>query len=142
MKTILFINGPNLNMLGVREPEIYGTTTLPEIERIVAEEAQVYKMKIVAFQSNHEGAIIDFIQESYRGADGIVINPGAFTHYSYAIRDCITGTDLKTVEVHISDINNREEWRKKSVLSDICAGVISGQGVEGYVRALDYFKDD
>ena len=142
MKTVLFISGPNLNMLGEREPEIYGRTTLSEIEAMVTNRAAGLGIEIAPFQSNHEGAIIDFIQARYREAIGIIINPGALTHYSYALRDCIAGTAVKTIEVHISDVHNREEWRKHSVLSDICEGVISGRGIEGYLLALDYFVSD
>jgi len=140
MKTILLVNGPNLNMLGTREPDVYGTTTLGEIERMVSEAAAKYNMTIRAFQSNHEGAIIDFLQAEYGDASGIIINPGAFTHYSYAIRDCIAGLDLPAIEVHISNIQRREEWRRKSVLTEVCTGLISGLGVEGYLLALQYLS--
>lgn len=139
MKTILFINGPNLNLLGKREPEIYGRTTLPEIEKMVAARGNEVGIAIKAFQSNHEGAIIDFLQAEYESAEGIIINPGAFTHYSYAIRDCLAGTGLPIVEIHISDVEKREEWRKKSVISDICIKKISGKGIEGYFEALECF---
>lgn len=142
MKTILLINGPNLNMLGTRQPEIYGTTTLSEIESMVAGKAAEQGWKVKAFQSNHEGGLIDFIQAEYKGADGIIINPGALTHYGYSLRDCLAAVDIPIVEVHISNIQKREEWRKKSVLTEICSGLISGLGTEGYFRALEYFKDE
>ena len=139
MKTVLLINGPNLNLLGKREPEIYGRMTLPEIEKMVTVRGNETGISIKAFQSNHEGAIIDFIQAEYETANGIIINPGAFTHYSYAIRDCLAGTGLPVVEIHISDIEKREEWRKKSVISDVCIRKISGKGIDGYFKALECF---
>lgn len=142
MKKLLFINGPNLNMLGSREPEIYGHTTLTEVEAMVIEKASGLDIMILRFQSNHEGAIIDFVQEHYDGVDGIIINPGALTHYGYSLRDCLAGTGLPIVEVHISNLDEREAWRKQSVLSDICTGVISGLGVTGYLRALEYFTEE
>lgn len=141
MKTILLVNGPNLNMLGKRESEIYGTKTLHDIEEMVILEAQQHDIDIIPFQSNHEGAILDFIQERYERAEGIIINPGALTHYSYALRDCLAGTGLQAIEVHISDIENREAWRKNSVIRDVCAAVVSGRGVEGYLEALKHFID-
>ncbi|MFH1701532.1 MAG: type II 3-dehydroquinate dehydratase [Candidatus Zixiibacteriota bacterium] len=141
MKRILFINGPNLNMLGMREPEIYGTKTLPEIIEMARMQAAGQGCEIEAFQSNHEGALIDFIQNKYRDSDGIIINPGALTHYSYSLRDCLAATGLPIIEVHVSDIQKREDWRKKSVVSEICAEVISGRGIGGYFTALEYFKD-
>lgn len=141
MKQILFINGPNLNMLGTREPHIYGSITLNEIIEMAKAKASELGYEIKPFQSNHEGALIDFIQGNFQNSNGIIINPGALTHYSYSLRDCLAATGLTIVEIHISDIQNREEWRKKSVISDICAEVINGLGVEGYINALDFFKD-
>jgi len=142
VKTLLLINGPNLNLLGTRQPEIYGTTTLAEIEALVVEEAAERGWQIKSHQSNHEGGLIDFIQAEYKGADGIIINPGALTHYGYSLRDCLAALDIPIVEVHISNIQKREEWRKKSVLTEICSGLISGLGTDGYLRALDHFKDE
>ncbi len=142
MRTLLLINGPNLNMLGEREPEIYGHTTLLEIIAAVTDEAKQFALAIKPFQSNHEGAIIDFIQTEYKGASGIIINPGALTHYAYSLRDCIAGITIPVVEVHISNIQRREEWRRKSVLTEVCTGLISGLGIEGYLLALRYFKDE
>jgi 3-dehydroquinate dehydratase-2 len=142
MKTVLLINGPNLNMLGEREPEIYGRTSLPEIESMVVERAVQLDITIKGFQSNHEGGIIDFIQAEYRNAAGIIINPGALTHYGYSLRDCLAGIDVPIIEVHLSNIQKREEWRKRSVLGEVCSGLISGLGVDGYLRALEYFKDE
>ncbi|MEE9441829.1 MAG: type II 3-dehydroquinate dehydratase [candidate division Zixibacteria bacterium] len=141
MKRILFINGPNLNMLGVREPDIYGTQTLNEIIEKAKAGAAEMGFEIEPYQSNHEGALIDFIQDNYQNSDGIIINPGALTHYGYSLRDCLAATGLTIIEVHISDIQKREEWRKKSVVSDICAEVISGLGSEGYFKALEFFRD-
>ncbi len=141
MKTILLINGPNLNMLGTREPDIYGTTALAEVESMVSNEAAKSGLRIESFQSNHEGAIIDFIQEQYKNADGIIINPGALTHYSYSLRDCLAGADVTTVEVHISDISKREEWRQQSVIRDVCAHMVSGEGINGYLLALEYIRN-
>jgi len=141
VKKILLINGPNLNLLGTREPEIYGRTTLSEIEATVSEQAEKLGMAIKPYQSNHEGGIIDFIQAECDDAYGIIINPGAFTHYSYAIRDCLAGAGLPVVEVHISNLHKREKWRNRSVISEICAGMINGMGVTGYLLALEYFKD-
>jgi 3-dehydroquinate dehydratase-2 len=142
MKTLLLINGPNLNMLGEREPEIYGHTTLLEIIAAVTDEAKQIGMAIKPFQSNHEGAIIDFIQAEYKGAAGIIINPGALTHYAYSLRDCLASVDIPIVEVHISNIQRREEWRRTSVLTEVCTGLVSGLGTEGYLLALRYFKDE
>ncbi len=141
MKKILLISGPNLNMLGRREPEIYGTTTLAEVEEMVSRRAGELGYQVVTFQSNHEGAIIDFVQEHQDKADGIIINPGALTHYGYALRDCIAGAGLTTVEVHISNLHKREKWRRKSLLSEVCTGTISGLGITGYLSALEYFND-
>lgn len=142
MKTILLINGPNLNALGTREPEIYGSTTLAEVEAMTAEAARPLGMTVKSFQSNHEGGLIDFIQVECAKAAGIIINPGALTHYGYSLRDCLAALDIPIVEVHISNPQQREEWRKKSVLSEVCTGVVSGLGVMGYVLALQYFKDE
>ncbi len=142
MKKLLLINGPNLNMLGTREPEIYGLTTLPEIVKMVRARAEQMGLAVEPFQSNHEGGLIDFIQAEYQKANGIIINPGALTHYGYSLRDCLAGTGLPVVEVHLSNIQKREEWRKISVLTDICIGLISGMGVEGYLMALEHFKDE
>lgn len=133
----LLINGPNLNTLGKRQPHIYGTLTLKEIEARVAERAAVRGVEVRSFQSNHEGALIDFIQAEAEEAQGIIINPGALTHYSLALRDALEGCGLPFIEVHLSDIHAREPFRRHSVMADIAAGQISGQGWEGYLRALD-----
>lgn len=134
---LLLMNGPNLNLLGRREPEIYGTVTLQAIEQKAIDYAKERGIELDCFQSNHEGALIDKIQESQGVYDGIVYNPGAHTHYSYAIHDAITSVDTPVVEVHISDISKREDFRKKSVLVDACIGQIKGLGPEGYLRGID-----
>lgn len=129
-------------MLGMREPEIYGSDTLDEVLTLVEDEANARGFEIISYQSNHEGDLIDFIQTKYVDAVGIIINPGALTHYGYSLRDCLAAV-LEIgpiVEVHISDIKNREEWRAHSVITEVCSGVISGKGIKGYVEALDYFE--
>lgn len=134
---IQVINGPNLNMLGIREPEIYGTLTLEEINCQVLRRGAELGFDIEFFQSNHEGAIIDKIQECYGNTDGIVINPGAYTHYSIAIRDALAAVGIPTVEVHLSDINSREDFRKISVIKNVCVKQIWGKGVQSYTEALE-----
>lgn len=141
MKTVLLINGPNLNMLGCREPDVYGDVTLAEIEAAVSAKAQLLGLTVKSFQSNHEGAIIDFIQAESKNVCGIIINPGALAHYSYALRDCLAGTVVPIIEVHISNLAKREEWRNKSVLTDVCVGMIFGLGKDGYLMALDHFQN-
>ncbi len=137
MKTILLIHGPNLNLLGDREPEIYGNLTLDDLVRRVEVRAHTSHVHILPFQSNHEGDLIDFLHQYRYEADGILINPGALTHYSYALRDALSAIDLPTVEIHLSDIENREPFRKHSVIRDVCITAVWGHGVEGYLQALD-----
>lgn len=136
-KTILLINGPNLNLLGMREPETYGSQTLAELEALCAGHAEKRGMKLDAFQSNHEGAIVDAIQQSKDTYSHIVINPGAYTHTSIAIRDAILGVDARVYEVHISDIHKREAFRHHSYISDIAQAVFIGKGIPGYFEAID-----
>jgi 3-dehydroquinate dehydratase-2 len=134
---ILLINGPNLNLLGTREPDIYGSVTLDEIVGRVGERARALGAEVMAFQSNHEGAIIDFVQAESRAADGIVINPGALTHYGLSLRDALAACRLPIVEVHISNINTRESFRRRSVTAEVSSGVIAGLGWRGYLLALE-----
>ena len=134
---ILLINGPNLNLLGTRNPEVYGSTTLQNIIDRVTQRGEQLGAEIVAFQSNSEGAIIDFIQANAPGADGILINAGAFTHYSLAIRDAFEAVEKPFVEVHISNVHAREEFRHHSVLADIAVAQVAGLGWRGYIAALD-----
>lgn len=133
---ILIINGPNLNRLGLREPEIYGRFTLKDLEELLKKEGETLGLEIDFFQSNSEGEIIDRIQDAKDKYDGIVINPGAYTHYSIAIRDAISGENIPTVEVHISNIYKREEFRRYSLIAPVVIGQISGFGIYGYVLAL------
>jgi 3-dehydroquinate dehydratase-2 len=131
------INGPNLNLLGEREPDVYGRMTLAELETTVAAYAAERDVEIAFFQSNSEGAIIDQLHRLRGWADGIVINPGAYTHYSYAIRDALAAIVPPAVEVHLSDISKREAFRQISVTSDACIAQISGLGLESYLRGID-----
>ncbi len=134
---ILLINGPNLNMLGTRQPEIYGSLTLQDIVDRVTARAKEHGAEIVPFQSNHEGAIVDFIQENAHGADGAIINAGALTHYGLSLRDAFESVQKPFVEVHISNIHAREEFRHHSVLADIAVAQVAGLGWRGYLEALD-----
>ena len=135
---ILVINGPNLNFLGIREKAVYGTHSYDTLLAMIAEKGEAKGCRIEVFQSNHEGAIIDRIQDAYSdGTQGIVINPGAYTHYSYAIRDALAGIDMPKIEIHISDITKREEFRKISVTREACDKQIYGHGLEGYLMAID-----
>ncbi len=146
MRKILVVNGPNLNLLGRREPEVYGSDTLEDINTKLKSCADELKLQVTFFQSNSEGAIIDFLHKEGLEADGLIINAGAYTHYSYAIRDAITAVGIETIEVHLSNIYNREKFRKKSVIAPVCRGHIVGFGAEGYFMALAHFaesgKDD
>ena len=133
---ILVINGPNLNMLGKRDKEIYGDKTLVEIDSLLKKQGKALAIEVITFQSNSEGALIDFIQEQSNSADGIIINPGALTHYGFALRDALADSGLPIVEVHLSNIYAREEWRAKSVIAPVAKGQISGLGWRGYIAAL------
>lgn len=135
---ILIINGPNLNMLGKRDPLVYGKMSLSEIATKVSDHGEEYGFTFEHFQSNHEGEIIDKIHEGGNWAEYVIINPGAFTHYSIAIRDAIDSVPSKYIEVHLSNIQNREEFRKKSVIAPVCKGQISGFGYQGYLMAVDF----
>ena len=137
MKRYLIINGPNLNMLGAREPGIYGNDNYETLCAMVREKAEQLGVEVDFFQSNSEGAIIDAIQGAYGVMNGIVINPGAYTHYSYAIHDAIKSVNIPAVEIHISNIHKREEFRHKSVTAPACIGQICGLGLFGYILALE-----
>lgn len=135
-RRILLVNGPNLNLLGTREPEVYGTATLADVERITAEAAASLGFEIRAVQSNHEGVLIDAIHDARGEYEGIVINPAGLTHTSVVLRDALTGVSLPFAEVHISDVYAREEFRHHSFLHDVAAVRVIGRGVEGYAEAL------
>jgi 3-dehydroquinate dehydratase-2 len=136
---LLVINGPNLNFLGIREKNVYGTQDYDYLLKLIADKGEKENCTIEVFQSNHEGAIIDRIQDAYfDGTEGIVINPGAFTHYSYAIRDALASITVPKVEIHISDITKREEFRKVSVTAPVCDKQIYGHGLDGYLEAIDF----
>ncbi|MFB9287200.1 type II 3-dehydroquinate dehydratase [Pseudoduganella plicata] len=138
-KHLLLLNGPNLNLLGTREPHIYGATTLADVERAAQEQASTAGAQLVFFQSNHEGALIDRIHAARgEGVDYIVINPGGYTHTSVALRDALAGVAIPFVEVHISNIYQREAFRHHSYLSAIATGTICGLGIEGYRLAIDF----
>ncbi len=138
-KNILLLNGPNLNLLGTREPEVYGATTLAEVEQAAAKQAAQAGATLLAFQSNHEGALIDRIQAAKaEGIDAIVINPGGLTHSSVSLRDALASVAIPFVEIHVSNIHQREAFRHQSYLSGIAVGVICGLGVEGYAAAISY----
>ncbi len=138
-KNILLLNGPNLNLLGSREPEVYGSTTLADVERAALEQASQAGAKLTAFQSNHEGALIDRIQAAKKeGIDAIVINPGGLTHSSVSLRDALAGVAIPFIEVHVSNIHQRETFRHHSYLSGIAVGVICGLGVDGYTTAIAF----
>ena len=134
---ILVINGPNLNMLGIRQPEIYGRATYEDLTAMIQAEAEELGVQVSFFQSNHEGALVDAIQQAYFDkVDGIVINPGAYTHTSVALLDAVKGVAIPTVEVHISDPDSREEFRHVSYIRAACIATVKGRGLEGYLEAL------
>lgn len=133
---IVIINGPNLNLLGKREPGVYGTDSLDFIEQEIAAEAKTLGVDIDFFQSNHEGAIIDALHAAMDNADGVVLNAGAFTHYSYAIRDAIAAIKIPVVEIHMSNVQAREEFRHTSVIAPVCMGIIAGFGKNSYLLGL------
>lgn len=141
MKRVLVIHGPNLNLLGTRERDIYGTTTLAEINAMLERSGAEMGLAVAAFQSNHEGAIIDRIHAARGLESAIIINPGAFTHYSYAIRDALAAVSLPVVEVHLSNIYKREEFRHKSVTAPVAEGLVAGFGPTGYLLALQAIRE-
>lgn len=141
MKKILVINGPNLNLLGLREPAIYGSRDFKALKAFILENGLDLGLQIELFQSNHEGAIVDKIQQAYGVFDGIVINPAAYTHTSVAILDALKAVSIPTVEVHLSDVDSREEFRRHSFVSLYAEKVIKGHGFDGYKEALEYFSE-
>ncbi len=140
MKKVLILNGPNLNMLGIREKSVYGAETLQDIAQKVSDEAKILDMDFDFMQSNHEGEIIDKIHDARGKYDAIIINPGAYTHYSYAIRDAVKAVEIPTIEIHLSNIHGREEFRSKSVIAPVCVGQICGFGSKSYILALHAAK--
>ncbi|MEP6751131.1 MAG: type II 3-dehydroquinate dehydratase [Candidatus Dormiibacterota bacterium] len=138
MKRIVIVNGPNLNLLGKREPHIYGTRSHADLVKTVRAKARKLGVKVSVLQSNHEGELIDFLQKEAPGSLGIVINPGALSHYSLALFDCLQSLEVTTVEVHISNIHAREEFRSRSVTARAARGVITGLGFDGYLLAMDF----
>ena len=138
---ILVINGPNLNLLGLREPDIYGKRTYSDLIQMIREEADRLDVTVEFVQSNHEGTLVDAIQAAYQTADGIVINPGAYTHTSVALLDAVKAVGVPTVEVHISDPDTREEFRKVSYIRTACVASIKGHGLEGYLEALRFLAN-
>ena len=136
-RTLLLLNGPNLNLLGTREPEIYGRETLEDVQFLAQSTAKELGFELKALQSNHEGVLLDAIHESRTTAAGIIINPGAFTHTSIALADAISGVSLPTIEVHISNVHRREEFRHHSFISPVAASIIIGAGINGYKLAVE-----
>jgi len=140
VKRIVIVNGPNLNLLGKREPHIYGTRSHADLVKSVRAKARKLGVEVSVFQSNHEGELIDFLQKEAPGSLGIVINPGALSHYSLALFDCLQSLEVPTIEVHISNIHAREEFRSRSVTARAAKGVITGLGFDGYLLAMDFLS--
>ncbi|MBR3179279.1 MAG: type II 3-dehydroquinate dehydratase [Clostridia bacterium] len=141
MKKLLIINGPNINMLGIREPGIYGEQSYATLQNRIREYAASRGIEVELYQSNHEGDLVDRIQQAYGNTDGIVINPGAYTHTSIALLDAVKAVSIPTVEVHISDVSKREEFRQISYIRLACVKTISGHGIEGYIEAMQFLLD-
>ncbi|MEE0809098.1 MAG: type II 3-dehydroquinate dehydratase [Acutalibacteraceae bacterium] len=139
---ILVLNGPNINMLGIREPDIYGAQNYTELCRMIEDHCQRNGIEVKLFQSNHEGALVDEIQGAYKCFDGIVINPAAYTHTSVALLDALKAVGIPTVEVHISDVSAREDFRQISYVRAACKKTVAGKGFNGYLEAIDYLKDN
>lgn len=139
---ILVLNGPNINMLGIREPQIYGKQSFQDLLELLNTAAQELNIQIEQFQSNHEGALVDRIQQAYGVFDGIVINPAAYTHTSVAILDALKAVGIPTVEVHISDVDSREDFRQISYAGMACVKTIKGQGLAGYKQAIEYLAEN
>ena len=139
---ILVINGPNLNMLGIREPDHYGRETYADLIKKIEEHAATRGVKVKCLQSNHEGDLVDYIQSAYGAFDGIVINPGAYTHTSIAILDAVKSVSVPTVEVHISKVDEREEFRRVSYIRAACIATVSGHGTDGYLEGIDYLTEN
>lgn len=136
-RNILVLHGPNLNLLGEREPEVYGRMTLADLNAAIRRHARSRGLRLRLFQANGEGTLIDLIHKHRRWAGGLVFNPGAYTHYSYALRDAVAGCGIPTIEVHLTDIKKREPFRRVSVIAPVCLGQVSGQGAGSYLEALD-----
>lgn len=139
---LLILNGPNLNLLGTREPDIYGRASYDDLCKLIYEHAAAVGCEAEVFQSNHEGTLIDAIQAAQAGYSGIIINPGAYAHYSYAIYDALRAVDVPAVEVHLTDITAREPFRAVSVTAAACVKTICGHGMQGYVEAMDYLREN
>lgn len=138
---VLVLNGPNLNLLGSRRPEVYGESTLAELDEQCRQWGAALGLEVTTLQSNHEGALIDALHDAIGRFDGVVINPGALTHYSYALHDAIEAVPMPVVEVHLSDISTREEWRRASVISAACVATVTGRGPAGYRQALEMLAE-
>ena len=141
MKKLLIINGPNINMLGIREPGIYGEQSYATLQNRIREYAASRGIEVELYQSNHEGDLVDRIQQAYGNTDGIVITPGAYTHTSIALLDAVKAVSIPTVEVHISDVSKREDFRQISYIRLACVKTISGHGIEGYIEAMQFLLD-
>jgi 3-dehydroquinate dehydratase-2 len=141
MLKIRVINGPNINMLGIREPEIYGRTTYDDLVKMIKDHAADIGVEVEVMQSNHEGDLVDMIQDCYKKSDGIVINPGAYTHTSVAILDALKAVSIPAVEVHISEVDKREDFRQISYIRKACVKTITGHGVKGYLEAIDFLAE-